>query len=643
MTDFHFIRPYWLFAIFILLAALYLLKKLQIRQSGWDNILPAHLAKFVLSHNTQQAGISKNSQHFSLIKPFIIGMLTILALAGPTWQKLPQPVFQVAKGSVLIMDMSYSMYATDLLPNRLTRARYKAIDLLNSLKEGDVGLIAYAGDAFIISPLTEDVNNIKLLLPSLSPDIMPELGSNPLPALTMADQMLRNAGHAQGDIYWLTDGIDNEDISDINQWSKNNPHRLNILGIGTSNGAPIKLPNGELLKDNSGAIVIPKLPQGALLGLAQHGRGVYQTIRNDNKDIETLVAHTFMNDKEKKKQQKANTQFGDQWQEAGPYLLLIVLPLLLGYFRRGILLAALPFSLMILPAPQAQADVWQDLWKTKDQQAQEKFNQQQYEQAAQQFSDPLWQGSAYYKAGDYEKALQAFQRAEKNNAQALYNQGNALAKLNKLEEAIKAYQQALAENPDLADAQKNKKLLEDLLKQQQQQENQQKNQQKNSQDKPQQGENKKPQDQKNQQQGKQQQSQQEQQEQQNSAQKEQGKQQQKPQAGQQNKDPQQKNSSDEKQQSAEQKQQRREQKQQQQSKAQQAQQKKDSHKNKENAAQAQQAQAKMTEKEKEMQQKHQQLLNKVTDDPYLLLRNKMQLEYQKRRHNNNRTGVEKSW
>jgi len=168
MTDFHFIRPLWLLAIFLLIAALYLLKRLRVSQSGWDKILPQHLAQILITTPTANKNNKAQSKPLSLLPAGIIGVLTIIALAGPTWQKLPQPVFKVNQGSVLIMDMSYSMYATDITPNRLTRARYKAIDLLNGLTEGEVGLVAYAGDAFTISPLTEDTNNIKLLLPSFA-------------------------------------------------------------------------------------------------------------------------------------------------------------------------------------------------------------------------------------------------------------------------------------------------------------------------------------------------------------------------------------------------------------------------------------------------------------------------------------------
>lgn len=611
MTDFHFIRPLWLLAIFLLIAALYLLKRLRVSQSGWDKILPQHLAQILITTPTANKNNKAQSKPLSLLPAGIIGVLTIIALAGPTWQKLPQPVFKVNQGSVLIMDMSYSMYATDITPNRLTRARYKAIDLLNGLTEGEVGLVAYAGDAFTISPLTEDTNNIKLLLPSLSPELMPELGSNPLAALVLADKMLKNSGHIHGDIYWFTDGVDRIDISDIEQWSKAHPHNLHILGIGTRNGAPIKLPNGELLKDNSGAIVIPHLSVGYLSGLAKQGRGNYQTIRNDNHDIDSLLAESSLkkqqlntNDNSKNNEQASN-QLGDSWQEVGPYLLLIILPLLLGYFRRGNIVMLLPLALLLAPPQQAQAGLWQDVWKTSDQQAQQKFDKKAYQQAAEQFKNPLWQGSAYYKAGDYKKALTAFKKVD--SAQSLYNQGNALAKLKKLDQAITAYNEALAKNPNLSDAKKNKKLLEQLKKQQKKQ-NQKNNKQKNDKD------SKKDQGNKNKDKGKNKQQSQnkgQQQNKQNDQQKTDNKQ----------------NTDDKK--SDNQKTNKQETKEQKLTPEQ----------------KAIQAKAKLAKEQhdKEMQQKYQQLLNKVTDDPYLLLRNKMQLEYQKRRGDTQSRGSDKKW
>ena len=469
LTQFHFIRPLWLLAFIVLFLVLWFLKKHQYHQSPWQKFLPSHLSRVLIegASNNQKITNKPLQDYLFLIRPLLIGILSITALAGPTWKKLPQPVYNTERGSVLIMDMSYSMYASDIKPNRLTRARFKAVDLLNKINSGDVGLIAYAGDAFVISPLTQDVKNIELLLPSLSPDIMPELGSNPYAAVTLAHEMLNDSGHLTGDIYWFTDDIDNDELTEIIEWSNKFGHQLNILGIGTSSGAPIKLPSGELLKDKMGSIVVPKLPIQKLQSLASNGHGKYQTISNDDSDIDYLTLKPNILDNDKSKRQE-NQQTGDQWQEEGAWLLLVVLPLTLSYFRRGgaILLISLTYlplmiSLSLIspvtfanegiktePSQSFVQQKWQDLWKTKDQQAQQQYNNQNYQGAAEQFENSQWQGSAHYKAGNYQKALDSYRKGEQsNNANSLYNQGNSLAQMQKYEEAIKAYEEALKKKP----------------------------------------------------------------------------------------------------------------------------------------------------------------------------------------------------
>jgi len=491
-TNFHFIRPFWLLAIFVLFFVLWLLKKHQFHQSPWQKFLPPHLSGVLLEGASNNSSASNKAlyERLFLSKPLIIGLLIIIALAGPTWQKLPQPVYQTERGSVLIMDMSYSMYATDIKPNRLTRARFKAVDLLNKINDGDVGLIAYAGDAFIISPLTQDIKNIELLLPSLTPEIMPKLGANPYAALTLAHEMLTNAGHLTGDIYWFTDDVDNNELNDIFDWSTKFGHRLNILGVGSADGAPIKLPSGELLKDDLGAIVVPRLPIKNLQSLSSQGQGNYQTIRNDDDDIARLTFKPEVLDNNKSKKQESQ-QTGDQWQEQGAWLLLIVLALSLGYFRRGGAILLLPLTcipvLLLLttpfvstvsyanensenpPTPSFLQKTWQGLWQTQDQQAQTQYNQEEYQSAAQQFEDLQWQGSAHYKAGDYQKALEAYSQGKQaNSANSLYNQGNSLAQMKEFDQAITAYEQALKKNPDLQDAKDNMEIIKQLQKQEQQ-------------------------------------------------------------------------------------------------------------------------------------------------------------------------------
>lgn len=596
MADFHFIRPYWLLSIVVLIFALYLLKKYRISQSGWHKLIPQHLAHVLIDGNAEHKSIS-------IVLPFLIGLLAILALAGPTWKKLPQPVYQMARGSVLVMDMSYSMYSTDVSPNRLTRARYKAIDLLNQLNEGEMGLIAYAGDAFTISPLTEDVNNIELLLPSLSPELMPELGSNPYAALVLASEMLENAGHIEGDVYWFTDGIDYEDIQDIVDWQRNSPYRLNIMGVGTTSGAPIKLPNGQLLKDDDGSIVIPKLSENHLNTVAAQGSGGYARMSNNNRDIDTLVQPPSQNGEDKKTQ---SNQTGDQWQEFGPYLLIAVMLLLLPYFRRGNLLMLFPASLIMFSSPRAEADFWSDLWKTKDQQGQTLYNAEQYKEAASAFDNPSWKGSAYYRAGEYEEALSSFMQSEHadTNADTQYNIGNTLAKLQQIDQAIAAYDRALKLNPDHEDAKANKALLE-KLKQQQEQQEQQENEQQDDQ--------------------------------QNQNDKQESKDQQSDDANQ--GDQKEEEQSENQQQQSPEEQNPEKSEQEQQDKQHEEQQNDE----KQGEPEQQEAQLSQAQQEKEMEQKHQQLLNKVTDDPYLLLRNKMQLEYQKRRQRQISLGAKKKW
>lgn len=668
ISNFHFVRPYWLLALLALFLVLWLLKKHRFYQSPWQQFLPSHLSQVLVEGSTNTGtNTSTFNNHTFLLKPFIIGLLSIIALAGPVWKKLPQPVYQTERGSVLIMDMSYSMYATDIKPNRLTRARFKAIDLLDKINEGDTGLIAYASDAFIISPLTQDIQNIALLLPSLTPEIMPTPGANPLAALTLAHDMLINAGHLEGDIYWFTDDVDNEEIADLYNWSNKFGHQLNILGVGTENGAPITLPSGTLLKDNTGSIVVPRLPIQKLKSLASRGRGHYQTIKNDDSDIDNLLFKDNISAQNKSKKQKSQ-QTGDQWQEQGAWLLLLVLPLMLSYFRRGSSILVLPLSCIPLlflcsfslvsptsfatnittteaeknveenspthsPATtNTPASLWQNLWRTSDQQAQKQYNQENYQNAAKQFKNTQWQGSAHYKAGNYQEALDAFKQGKAaNSAESLYNQGNALAQLQKYEQAIESYENALEKNADFQDAKENIKKIKALQQQQEQEQQGDQSESGDSQDDQSQGE--KSQDEQNQ-------------EQQN----EDGQQPQNEQneSNQESQDPSDNNQNSD--QKTDQKQENKsedlnEEQQEQQSKKEQSEKNSQNENNEENNESEPKTAAQIAAEQqaKETNQKHQQLLNKVTDDPYLLLRNKMQLEYQKRKQNGATRGVQKQW
>jgi Ca-activated chloride channel family protein len=116
------------------------------------------------------------------------------------WEKLPQPVFQTDQATVVVMDLSLSMNSSDLKPSRMERARFKVSDILAKQQEGVIGLVVFAGDAFVVSPLTRDGETISAMLPALKPDIMPVQGSRADLGLLKAAELLKQAGRMRGEV-----------------------------------------------------------------------------------------------------------------------------------------------------------------------------------------------------------------------------------------------------------------------------------------------------------------------------------------------------------------------------------------------------------------------------------------------------------
>jgi Ca-activated chloride channel family protein len=468
---FHFIRPEWLIAIIPLLIIALLLTKIASKQSGWQGIVSSHLYQHLV--------VAKDNKSYK--PPFylvaLVWVLACVAMAGPTWQKLPQPVYQVTTGKVVILDMSMSMRATDILPDRLSRAKFKVIDLLNSIEDGEVGLVVYAGDAFTISPLTSDVTNITTLIPSLRPEIMPIQGSEPLYAMEQAEQLLASAGYNKGEVYWVSDGIEFDDIEELQGHIEKSPYRYSILGVGTQTGAPIKMLDGSFMKDVRGNIVLPSLNSRYFAQVLGNTGGRYTPIQSDDSDIENMQFTPIILEPN----QVSNDIIGqgDQWQDMGGILVLLILPFAAYAFRRGIMLVLLS-TMLILPTDPSFADdevlikekpeasEWVDnIFKNADQQGLEAFKNAEFDKASNTFTDQMWKGAAYYKNQNYEAALNTF--ASLPGAESAYNQGNALAHLGKLEKAIEKYDEALKERPGHTNAIANRKLVEDLLKQQEEQ------------------------------------------------------------------------------------------------------------------------------------------------------------------------------
>ncbi|MCS6206310.1 vWA domain-containing protein [Shewanella baltica] len=466
----HFIRPEWLLALLPLALVLLSLWRQHESHSAWNRYIAPHLAKILVTQ-----GSKKSRRPLHLLA--FTWLIATFALAGPAVNKQSLPVFAAEQGRVLVMDMSVSMFATDLAPNRLTQAKFRATDLLRNLKEGETGLVAFAGDAFTISPLTRDTGTLLNLLPTLSPEIMPVRGSNLAAGLTQAKTLLAQGGHIRGDIIVMTDGITAAQFDDANSALSGTQYRLAVVAFGTSQGAPIRLPDGQLQRDSSNEVVVASTDFGLLQKLAEDNKGVLIQNRTDGNDLAQLQ-HWLSDTGDA----KATDLDGETWQELGPYLALLLLLPALFSFRQGIVasvgFATLIGGLLLAAAPQpAHASVWDNVWKTTDQQAMQAYQSQDYANAAKQFESPQWRGSAQYKAGDYEQALKTFE--QDSSAQGLYNQGNALMQLGKPDKAKERYQAALEKQADFPAAKANLELAEKQLKEQQKQQGKNDQQDKN--------------------------------------------------------------------------------------------------------------------------------------------------------------------
>ncbi len=583
----HFLRPeyLWLFlpALLVLWSAWHWLA----HESGWQKVIDPRLITHLLD---QEPTTSAKWPVYVLAAALV---LAIVALAGPAWQKLPQPVQQSEDALLIALDLSLSMRAGDIKPARITRAQHKIQDILRRRNEGLTALIAYAGDAHTVVPFTDDADTIVAMVPALTPEIMPKLGSRPDLAVKLGQQLLQHAGLQRARLLLVSDGIAKKDIARISD-ALGDRMALSILAIGTSEGGPIPLPQGGFLRDQTNNIVVPQLTKENFQRLRKRNNGRYSELQIGPQDIDYLLS----TDLERRAETRQINREFDVWRDAGAGLVLLLLPIALLAFRRGWLLSVTVLVLLQIPQPGVALE-WADLWANKNQRASEALANGDAARAAELFKDPDWKASAKYKAGDFAAAAKLF--ANRNQ----YNQANALAKAGKLQEALDLYSQTLQQQPDNEDAAFNKKLVEELLQRQQQEQQQNRDDKENDQ-----------QDNKQQQSDGQQQSEQGQNEQQQESDADQQQAQQRQQDGNDNQSEEQESPQAEGEQQAQENDgEQRDEEQQQSDNAQQA------------AAQA----ATEGESETEQQQALQQWLRKVPDDPGGLLRNKFRYQYEQNR------------
>ena len=454
-ADFHWLRPEWLFAIPVLVVLAVLLARGKLGSGNWQSVIDRELMPYVLSRDPGRG----TDYRWWLMG--IVGIIAIVALAGPAWQRIEQPVFRAEQALVLALDLSRSMDAQDVAPSRLRRAKLKILDMLERRKSGQTALLVYSANAFTVTPLTTDTDTIASLVNSVSTDIMPSRGSYPEVAIAKGRQLLDQAKAGYGEVLLITDGGSSPAASAAARDLRSAGYSLSVLGVGTTQGAPIPRVTGGFVTDNRGQIAVPRLEERGLRDLADTGGGRYARLSADDRDLDIILSGEISGAGAALADDALAT---DRWREEGPWLLLLLLPLAALAFRRGWVLVALIF---IVPLPQpAYAATWSDLWLNKDQQGQKQLAEGNASEAAALFRNPDWQAVADYEAGDYAGSAKVF--ADNRDTRNLYNLGNARAFQGELDAAIDAYEQVLDAEPENEDAAYNLELVKSLQEQQEQ-------------------------------------------------------------------------------------------------------------------------------------------------------------------------------
>jgi Ca-activated chloride channel family protein len=458
-TELHFLRPWWLLALLPLIIFLALFARRRFEMRRWEKVVDATLLPHVLIGTDQQ------TRRRSALLLALAGTLLITALAGPVWQRVPQPVFRNLDALVIVLDLSASMNVEDVSPSRLARARFKIRDILDQREDGQTALVAYAAAAFVISPLTDDAQTIAALVPALTTNLMPSQGSRADRGLEKARELLHQSGATSGHVLLISDGVDESRAARTAAELAADGISVSVLGVGTEAGGPVPGRNGFMTR-NDGSIVIAQLDVSGLREVARQGDGQYRQLTASDNDIASLLG--AMTDRPGETEDTGLQT--DSWHEEGPWLLLPLLLLAPFAFRRGVLAAWLLVLMLPLPMQQANAFTTDDLWSRPDQRASRLLAEGDAGAATELFNDPEWKAAAAYQAGLYAESLAALDGL--TASEPTYNRGNALAQLGRYAEAIAAYEEVLEQEPNHRDARYNLEAVKELLENQQQEQQQ---------------------------------------------------------------------------------------------------------------------------------------------------------------------------
>ncbi|MHA7943249.1 VWA domain-containing protein [Formosa sp. 3Alg 14/1] len=456
---FHFLRPDYIWmaipmAIIILLGIFFYGEN-----NRWKKHIAKHLQPYVIQNGTTW---KSRLLHASLLVLFGLGFLGFL---GPTWSEEKAPAKKVSSKLVIALDLSQSMLTTDVSPNRLERAKFKINDLLEANPRAETALIVFSGSAHTVVPFTTDYKIIQDNLDGLQPHMMPARGTG-FNMVFAKLQTLFVDNKAPGQIVLITDDLEGLNSQTVSAFVQENNVTLNVYPFASELGGHVpSFTNHKYDLKIKGKPVTSALQTDNLNALRGIDKVKIMDLTLDKSDVtifaETVSDHLIFEEKPKNED--------ENWEDQGYWLIIPVMILFLFSFRKGwsLLSVMLLVSLSSCSTTEEEGkeDVadfqFKDLWYTKEYQAQEEFDNQNYIAAAKDFKDPLRQGVAYYKGGDYTKAREAFEKD--STANGLYNLGLTYAKLGNLEKAQEIFTTLVKNNPSMEQANRNLQNINEVL------------------------------------------------------------------------------------------------------------------------------------------------------------------------------------
>ena len=298
--DFHFLRPWWLLAALPAALVLWMIWQRRNASRPWRGIVAPHLLPHLLSGGRERV-------RFGPLELMATGWaVTILALAGPAWQREPSPFVGDVAALAVVVKVSPAMMTADVEPSRLGRAVQKIHDLLAKRPGAKTSLIAYAGTAHVVMPATTDNGIIDTFAGSLEPNVMPEEGDDSAEALRLADETLAGAG--SGSILWITDSIDPAQHDALAAWHGKSRTPVRLLAP-LLEGTELDAVNSEAKA--AGAEVVQLTPDEADIEKLLHAAKYSTAPTGDTADT------------------------GDHWKDSGYWLTPLIALLTLPFFRRG--------------------------------------------------------------------------------------------------------------------------------------------------------------------------------------------------------------------------------------------------------------------------------------------------------------------